>query len=102
MQRLQIIHTIVLIAVLLSTTLSRADMVNHDYGIIKNQNSPHAKLKSVDLKDVRWTDGFWADQFVKTCDVTLPRLWELASDPEKGHAIGNLRIAAGIENGKFE
>jgi hypothetical protein len=68
---------------LLSTTLSRADTVNHDYGIIKNQNSPHAKLQSIDLNDVRWTDGFWSDQFVKTCDVTLPRLWELASDPEK-------------------
>jgi len=28
--------------VLLGTTLSLADTVNHDYGIIKNQNSPHA------------------------------------------------------------
>ncbi|MBC8469404.1 MAG: glycoside hydrolase family 127 protein [Planctomycetes bacterium] len=102
MNRLKIKHMFVLIAVLLSSTLSSADTVNHDYGIIKNQNSPHAKLKSVDLKDVRWTDGFWADQFAKTCDVTLPRLWELASDPEKGHAIQNLRIAAGIETGNFE
>jgi len=99
MRRLKIVHTIVLIVVLISTTLSLADTDNHDYGIIKNQNSPHAKLKSVDLKDVRWTDGFWAVQFVKTRDVTLPRLWELASDPEKGHAIQNLRIAAGIETG---
>jgi len=102
MYRSKIIFTIVLIAVLLSATLLHARTINRDYGIIKNQNSPHAKLKSVDLKDVRWTDGFWAEQFVKTCDVTLPRLWELASDPEKGHAIQNLRIAAGIETGKFE
>ena len=102
MHRLKITLTVVLIAVLISTTLSLAGTVNHDYGIIKNQNSPHAKLKSIDLKDVRWTDGFWAERFIKTRDVTLPRLWELASDSEKGHAIQNLRIAAGIETGKFE
>jgi len=102
MLRLKITHTILLFAVFLSTTTSTANTGRHDYGIIKNQNSPHAKLKSVDLKDVRWTDGFWADRFAKTCDVTLPRLWELASDPEKGHAIQNLRIAAGIETGQFQ
>jgi hypothetical protein len=79
-----------------------AGTANHDYGTIKNQDSPYAKLKSVDLRDVCWTDGFWASQFVKTREVTLPRLWELASDPEKGHAIENLRIAAGIEAGNFE
>jgi len=102
MQGLKITHTVVLITVLLSTSFSLADTVNHDYGIIKNQNSPYAKLQSVDLRDVHWTDGFWAKQFVKTCDVTLPRLWELASDPEKGHAIQNLKIAAGIETGNFD
>ncbi len=69
--------------------------------MIKNQDSPQAKLKSVDLKDVRWTEGFWAERFAQTRDVTLPKLWELASDPKKGHAIQNLRIAAGIEKGQF-
>jgi DUF1680 family protein len=73
-----------------------------DCGIIKNQDSPHAKLKSVNLNDVRWTGGFWADRFAVTRDVTLPKLWELASDPEMGHAIQNLRIAAGIEKGQFK
>jgi len=102
MLSLKIKNIIALIAVLLSNTTSIARTVNHDYGIIKNQNSPHAKLKSVNLKDVRWTEGFWAEQFVKTRDVTLPRLWELSSDPEKGHAIQNLKIAAGIETGEFQ
>ena len=36
MHRLKITHTIVLVTVLLSTTFSHADTVNHDYGIIKN------------------------------------------------------------------
>jgi len=102
MRRLSITLTFVLIAVLLSATPSRAETANRDYGIIKNQDSPLAKLRSVDLKDVRWTEGFWAERFVQTRDVTLPRLWELASDPEKGHAIQNLRIAAGLEKGQFK
>ena len=50
---------------------------SRDYGVIKNQDSPHAKLKSVDLNDVRWTDGFWAQRFAQTRDITLPKLWEL-------------------------
>jgi DUF1680 family protein len=102
MSRLSITLAIVLIAVLLSTAPSRAETAERDYGVIKNLDSPYAKLKSVDLKDVHWTDGFWAGRFAQTRDVTLPRLWELASDPEKGHAIQNLRIAAGIEKGQFK
>jgi DUF1680 family protein len=102
MYTLKRIRNVVLMIALLSITASRANQNNQDCGIIKNQNSPHARLKSVNLKDVRWTDGFWAEQFIKTQKVTLPRLWELASDPEKGHAIQNLRIAAGIETGKFD
>ncbi len=74
---------------------------NRDYGVIKNQDSPKAKLRSVNLGDVRWTDGFWAERFAQTRDVTLPKLWELASDPEMGHAIQNLKIAAGLEKGEF-
>ncbi|MHC4568371.1 MAG: glycoside hydrolase family 127 protein [Planctomycetota bacterium] len=90
--------TVVLLVVCVSSFVQAA---NRDYGVVKNQDSPQAKLRSVDLNDVRWTDGFWAERFKVTRDVTLPKLWELASDPEMGHAIQNLRIAAGIEEGEF-
>jgi DUF1680 family protein len=89
---------VVLLVVCVSSFVQAA---NRDYGVVKNQDSPQAKLRSVDLNDVRWTDGFWAERFKVTRDVTLPKLWELASDPEMGHAIQNLRIAAGIEEGEF-
>ncbi len=90
------------IGVLASSLPSASQAANRDHGVIKNQDSPHAKLRSVDLRDVRWTDGFWANRFAQTRDVTLPRLWELASDPDMGHAIQNLRIAAGMEKGQFK
>jgi len=81
---------------------SLAEAPGRDCGVIKNQDSPYAKLKSVNITDVRWTRGFWADKFSQTRRITLPRLWELASDPEKGHAIQNLRIAAGMDKGEFK
>ena len=93
--------SISLAASLLVCATSLVASTSRDYGVIKNQNSPQAKLKSVNLNDVRWTDGFWAQRFAQTRDVTLPKLWELASDPKMGHAIQNLRIAAGMEDGQF-
>ena len=72
-----------------------------DSGLIKNQASPHAKLRSVDLAAVTWTEGFWADRFAQTANVTLPRLLKLAEDPEMGHVIQNLKIAAGLGKGEF-
>lgn len=72
-----------------------------DFGVIKNQASPYAKLHSVDLASVTWTKGFWADRFAQTVDVTLPRLLELAEDPQMGHVVQNLKIAAGLAKGEF-
>ncbi|NOZ22098.1 MAG: glycoside hydrolase family 127 protein [Planctomycetes bacterium] len=72
-----------------------------DGGIIKTEASPHCRLRSVDLSSVRWTEGFWADQFQRCKEVTLPHLFKLADDPEMGHALMNMRIAAGLEEGEF-
>jgi len=70
-------------------------------GIMNTSASPYCKLRSVDLTSVRWTHGFWADRFKQCREVTIPHLWELLSDPERGHALTNLRIAAGLEEGEF-
>ncbi len=72
-----------------------------DYGVLKNQNSPYAELRSLDLRSVRWTRGFWADRFNLCYKVTLPHLYKLMADPEWGHALTNMRIAAGLEDGEF-
>jgi len=81
-----------------ATSLRAQEVASRDGGMIKNQDSPHAKLKSVDLRRVEWTDGFWADQFNKCRKVTMPRLWDLAADPEAGHALENMKIAAGARD----
>ena len=72
----------------------------HDFGLVKNQDSPHAKLKSLDLRSVRWTRGFWADRFRQCVEVTIPHLYDRLADPETGHALTNMKIEAGLEDGE--
>ncbi|MCP5112993.1 MAG: glycoside hydrolase family 127 protein [bacterium] len=72
-----------------------------DFGIIKNQSSPHAALRGVDLASVRWTEGFWAQRYRQTHEVTLRKLWDLLADPEAGHVLSNMRIAGGLETGDY-
>ena len=68
--------------------------------IVNNSNSPHAKLKSLPVDSVQWTDGFWKERFEQNAAVTLRRLWLLADDPEIGHVLDNFRIAAGEKQGE--
>ena len=77
------------------------ETASRDYGIVKTDASPFCRLRSVDLKSVQWTEGFWADRFKQCYEVTLPHHWQLLSDPDQGHALTNLRIAAGLEEGEL-
>jgi len=67
-------------------------------GIINTVDSPHARLDSVDLRGVRWADGFWQQQSQTARDVTLPRLWDLAGD----WAWNNMLVAAGEKKGEVK
>src|SRR5690606_19544192 len=42
--------------------------------------SPHAKLSSLSLFGVRWTEGFWADRFATLEQKSIPAMWELMRD----------------------
>ena len=86
------------VAVVVSSWLHADPPRDRDYGIIKTESSPFAKLHSVDLCDVQWTEGFWPDQFKKTREVTLPRLWELANP----WAWNNMQVAAGLKEGEVK
>jgi len=74
----------------LATGLSGA---NSTY-LVDMHDSPKAKLHPVDFDSVHWTEGFWAERYAQTCNVTLRRLWELAADPDAGHVLDNFRAAA--------
>lgn len=72
-----------------------------DGGVIDTRESPFCRIRSVDLSAVRWHAGFWGDRFRQCREVTLSVLYELMADPQRGHALTNLQIAAGMEQGDF-
>ena len=70
-----------------------------EHGIINTSSSPHVKLRSVDIGDCRWTEGFWADKF-KLCEqVMVPHMGTLLKG-DVGHAYNNFKIVAGLKEGE--
>ncbi|VGO18526.1 glycoside hydrolase family 127 protein [Pontiella sulfatireligans] len=70
-------------------------------GIINNADSPHVKLKSVNIGDCQWTDGFWADKFKLCEEVMVPHMGEILTG-DIGFALDNFKIAAGLKEGKHQ
>jgi DUF1680 family protein len=68
--------------------------------LVNDSHSTHVKLHSLDMGDVQWTTGFWAERFEVCRDSMLPHLWATYTDPNTGHALQNFEIAAGMETGK--
>lgn len=88
---------IVLLCCLLTVSLSWTQ----SQGIINNEASPYVKLKSIDIGDCRWTEGFWADKF-EICEQTMiPYMGSLLCG-DVGHALNNFKIAAGMKEGKHQ
>ncbi|MFL5811109.1 MAG: glycoside hydrolase family 127 protein [Flavisolibacter sp.] len=64
--------------------------------------SLYAKLRSVNMGDVQWTKGFWAERFKVCRDSMVPNMWHLYTDANISHAFENFKIAAGIDSGEFK
>lgn len=70
-----------------------------DKALVNNSNSPFAKLKSLNMQDVTWTKGFWADRFKVATETMVPNMWAIYNDPKISHAFKNFEIAAGLDTG---
>ncbi|MFC0780704.1 glycoside hydrolase family 127 protein [Flavobacterium sp. HJSW_4] len=90
-----------LLNVSLSLFFVSAGVMAQNKGLVANSQSPYSKLQSVGLQDVKWTKGFWKDQFDVETRNTLPYMWDLYHS-ETSHAYKNFEIAAGLEKGAFK
>lgn len=70
-------------------------------GIIDNSNSPNVKLKSINMGDCHWTEGFWADKFKLAESVMVPYMGEVLKG-DVGHGLNNFKITAGLKEGKHQ
>ncbi|OYX83636.1 MAG: ATP-binding protein [Flavobacteriales bacterium 32-34-25] len=88
--------------ILLSAVLISTAAVAQNKGLVANSNSPYSKLQSIGLQDVKWTNGFWKEQFDVETKSTLPYMWDLYHNDEVSHAYANFEIAAGNRKGTFK
>ena len=70
-----------------------------DKALVNTSNSPYAKLHSINMTDVTWTKGFWADRFKVATETMVPNMWAIYNDPKISHAFENFKIAAGLDTG---
>jgi DUF1680 family protein len=63
--------------------------------------SPFAKLRGVEVQDVQWTEGFWAEKFDLCRRATLPSVEAALLDERNAALLANLKIAAGLEKGSY-
>ncbi|SHL96080.1 aceric acid hydrolase [Flavobacterium chilense] len=91
-----------LLNVSLSLFFISAGILAQNKGLVANSESPYSKLQSVGLQDVKWTNGFWKEQFDVETKNTLPYMWDLYHNDEISHAYKNFEIAAGLSKGTFK
>ncbi|MFD2941714.1 aceric acid hydrolase [Flavobacterium notoginsengisoli] len=85
-----------------SLFLVSSGLLAQNKGLVANSESPYSKLQSVGLQDVKWTNGFWKEQFDVETKNTLPYMWDLYHNDEISHAYKNFEIAAGLSKGAFK
>lgn len=69
--------------------------------LVNTSNSKYAKLSGVNLGDVQFTTGFWAERFAICRDSMVPHLWDTYNDAKLCHSFKNFEIAAGLDTGRF-
>jgi len=70
--------------------------------VVDTKNSPHAKLKSTNLTDVTWTEGFWKKRVDLVRTVTIPHLYKVMNNEDQGKSVHNMMIAAGLKDGEYK
>ncbi len=73
-----------------------------DRSLVNTSHSSFGKLHSVDMGQVQWTRGFWAERFQTCRDSMVPNLWHIYNDANISHAFRNFEIAAGLDTGSHK
>jgi hypothetical protein len=68
-----------------------------DKSLVTTSQSSYCKLRSVNVDDVKWTTGFWAERFEVCNKSMVPNMMDNYMNPYLSHAYPNFEIAAGLE-----
>lgn len=85
--------------ILFTLFLSAGSLLAQEKALTNTSHSPFAKLQSVNIGDVHWTSGFWAERFEVCKNAMVPHMMGCYLDDEISHAYKNFEIAAGLDTG---
>jgi DUF1680 family protein len=86
----------------LTSLVSSLTVCAQPKGLVNTSQSKFARLQGVNMSDVTWTTGFWADRFKVCRDSMVPHLWQTYTDPNLSHSFENFKVAAGLSAGNFK
>ena len=70
----------------------------------KSTVTPQMRMRSVlpvQLNEVQWTDGFWADRLETVRTRSIPAMWEIMKGTKYKPFYQNFLIAAGEAEGEY-
>lgn len=67
-------------------------------GLVDTSKSPHVRLRSLPMEDVRWTTGFWAERFKLCHQSMLPTLHGTLLDPKCSAQLNRIKFMAGLQD----
>lgn len=70
--------------------------------ITNTGESPFAVQKAINMGDVSWTKGFWAERTTTCYERMVPHLWDVYTSADISHAYRNFEIAAGLKEGEHK
>ena len=84
---------------LLLLSLNITGLTAQDKSLVNVSESPYTVMTGIDMDDVRWTEGFWAERFGVCRDSMVPSMWRILNNPDISHSFRNFEIAAGTQKG---
>jgi DUF1680 family protein len=90
---------LIIVMLLLNAVFITQKSAAQTKSLSNTSESKYAKLSSVNMGDVKWTKGFWAERFQVCKDSMIPNIWKVYNDPKISHAFRNFEIAAGLDTG---
>jgi len=69
--------------------------------LVNTTSSRNAEMHGINMGDLQWTRGFWAERFAICRDSMVPSLWKTYTSTNICYSFQNFRIAAGLDTGQF-
>jgi uncharacterized protein len=69
--------------------------------VTNTRGGAHSVVQPVELDEVHWTGGFWADRFKMVHEKSIPAMWEIMKGTKYKPFYQNFLIAAGELEGEY-